>query len=304
VTRVLRSDDGERVLGVEYIDADGEAHELLADRVVLACYALENTRLLLVSGLDGQGNTGKFFMTHNYGMFGGLLPEYTNSFMGPLTAASVIDDLNAELVPDNDLGVLWGSSITSHAGDIQPMEAAHGLPAHAPQWGAGMKEWLRENFRRMHAMYSQTSNFPSEHARIDLDPTVRDPWGQPAMRITHDWVGHDVASVELMLRVKRRIGEEMGMIDSWNETSRPAWHLSTHEVGTHRMGDDPSASVVDRHGAVHGCDGLFAIGGGQFPTNPAYNPTTTIMALAYLTAEHIAESPMAATPAGSSAPAG
>ncbi|MDO8213546.1 GMC family oxidoreductase [Conexibacter sp. CPCC 206217] len=289
VIEVLRSDDGRRVRGVRYIDPDGRRRELLADRVVLACYSLENTRLLLVSGVDGNGCTGKYFMTHNYGMFAGLMPEYTNSFMGPLTAASVIDDVNAELIPDNDLGVLWGSAITSHSGDIQPIEGMHAMPPHAPTWGAGMKEWARQNFRRMHAMYAQTASLPSEHATIDLDPHVEDPWGQPALRITHDWTDHDVASVEYHLRIKRRIGQEMGMTEFWNETPRPAWHLSTHEVGTHRMGEDPAASVVDRHGETHECAGLFAIGGGQFPTNPSYNPTTTIMALAYLTAEHIAQ---------------
>jgi gluconate 2-dehydrogenase alpha chain len=289
VIRVLRDDRGGRVRGVEYLDADGRSHEVLADRVVLACYALENTRLLLVSGVDGNGHTGKYFMTHNYGWFTGVLPEYTNPFMGPLTAASVIDDVNAELVPDNDLGVLWGAAVISHSGDIQPMEALHAMPAHAPKWGAGMKEWARESFRRMHSMYSQTSNFPTAQACIDLDPHVKDPWGQPAMRITHDWVEHDVNSVELLLRVKRRIAQEMGMTDFWNESPRPDYHLSTHDVGTHRMGEDPQRSVVDRYGETHECRGLFAIGGGQFPTNPGYNPTTTIMALAYLTAERLCE---------------
>jgi gluconate 2-dehydrogenase alpha chain len=53
------------------------------------------------------------------------------------------------------------------------------------------------------------------------------------------------------------------------------------------MGSDPAQSVVDPFGKVHQCNGLYAIGGGVFPTLSAYNPTETIMALAYLTADKI-----------------
>jgi gluconate 2-dehydrogenase alpha chain len=287
VTRVIRSADGRRVKGVEYLDAAGVLREIEADIVVLAAYALETTRLMLVSGLTGNGHLGKYFMTHNFGFFTGILPEYTNPFMGSATAASVIDDFNAELIPDNDDGVVWGSSIISWTGDMQPIEASHNMPPDAPRWGSGYKEWLRENYRRVHSIYGQTPSFPSAQFGVDLDPHVKDPWGHPALRITHDWVDHDASAVELILRVKRQIAKEMGMTKWWEGPPRPFYHLSTHEGGTYRMGDDPKESVVDRFGETHECENLFAIGGGQFPTYPAYNPTTTIMALAFLTAEHL-----------------
>ena len=45
--------------GVSYVDAGGRARELTADVVVLACFALENTRLLLLSEINGNGEVGK-----------------------------------------------------------------------------------------------------------------------------------------------------------------------------------------------------------------------------------------------------
>jgi len=287
VVRVLRSDDGREVTGVEYLDANGALQQVEANLVVLGCYTLENTRLLLISGIGGNGHTGKYFMTHNFGFFTGVLPDYTNPFMGPLTAASVVDDFNAELIPDNEVAAVWGSAITSWAGDIQPIEGAHNMPPDAPRWGQGLKNWLRENYRKLHSIYAQTPTMPSEHFYVDLDPDVKDRWGQPALRMTHDWVEHDVAAVEVILRIKRKIAEEMGMTDWWEADPRPFYHLSTHEGGTHRMGDDPQTSVVDSFGETHECKGLYAIGGGQFPTYVAYNPTTTIMAMAYRTAEQL-----------------
>lgn len=298
VIRVLRSEDGREVRGVEYLDSTGQLHRAEASLVVLGCYTLENTRLLLVSGITGNGHTGKYFMTHNFGFFTGVLPEYTNPFMGPLTAASVVDDFNAELIPDNELGAVWGSAITSWAGDIQPIEGAHNMPPDAPRWGAGFKEWMRDNYRKLHSIYAQTPTMPSEQFYVDLDPTVRDPWGQPALRMTHDWTDHDVAAVEVILRIKRKIAREMGMTRWWEADPRPFYHLSTHEGGTHRMGEDPKTSVVDPYGETHECKGLYAIGGGQFPTYVGYNPTTTIMAMAFMTAEHLlgkVSAPSAAT---------
>jgi gluconate 2-dehydrogenase alpha chain len=53
------------------------------------------------------------------------------------------------------------------------------------------------------------------------------------------------------------------------------------------MGVDPATSVVDPFGQSHECSGLYVVGGGQFPTLPTYNPTQTIQALAFLTADSI-----------------
>lgn len=274
---------------VAYFDAEGKQHEVEAGIVVLACYALENARLLLASGFDGNGQVGRNYMTHNYGWFTGLLDEWTNPFMGPAAGASVVDDFTSERVPDNNEGVMWGSPIIGFAGDVQPIEAAQNLPPDAPAWGKGFKEWLRESFRRQFSMYSQTGTFPSRNSFCDLDPNVTDHLGQPALRITHDWTHHDAASVRLLSTYKHQIAKEMGMKVVWEHPERPPYHLSTHEVGTHRMGNDPSSSVVDSFGRMHECGNLFAVGGGQFPTLSGYNPTITIMALAYRTADHLLE---------------
>ena len=289
LSRVLRVDRGPdgRATGVTYVDlVDGRERQVEAERVVLAAYALENARLLLVSGVDGRGNTGKHYTTHNYGWFTLTLPEPTNPFMGPAVAASVIDDGTSELV-DPDDGVLWGTPIIGFTGDVQPIEGIHGMPADVPRFGQGFKHWLRENFRRLYSMYSQTPTFPRPEFSCDLDPDVRDPFGQPALRLTHDWVEHDVRGVEAAARTKHRIAREMGATRTWEAPYAPPYHISTHELGTHRMGEDPAGSVVDPFGRCHDCPNLLAIGGGMFPTYGSYNPTLTIWALAHWSAAHL-----------------
>lgn len=287
VWAVNRDKTGTRVKGVSYFDADGVSHDVESDLVVLACYALENSRLLLASGINRNGEVGRHFMTHSFGWCSAVLPEYSNPFMASLVAASVVDDLNCDGVPDNDEGVLWGSVITSIPGDLQPIEAAHNLPAELPRWGQAFKDWFAENYRRLFGIHNQIPSFPSRRHYCDLDPTVRDAFGQPALRITHDWAEHDIAALRYFETVKRDICTEMGAEQFWTEQLPPPYHLSTHEVGTHRMGEDPDASVVDVFGESHECRNLYVVGGGQFPTLSGYNPTQTIQALAYLSADHL-----------------
>jgi gluconate 2-dehydrogenase alpha chain len=287
VFRINRDSTGTRVKGVSYFEPDGTVREIESDLVVLACYALENSRVLLASEINRSGQVGQNFMTHSFGWCTGVLPEYSNPFMAPLVAASVVDDFNAELVPDNDEGVLWGSVITSIPGDLQPIEAAHNLPPDLPRWGKQFKDWFADNYRRLWGVHNQVPSFPVRRYYCDLDPNVRDAFGQPALRITHDWAEHDMASLRFFEKIKRKIAEEMGVLQFWAEPSPPPYHLSTHEVGTHRMGEDPDSSVVNTYGESHECGGLYVVGGGQFPTLSGYNPTQTIQALAYLSSDKI-----------------
>ena len=58
-------------------------------------------------------------------------------------------------------------------------------------------------------------------------------------------------------------------------------------MGTARMGEDPSRSVVDNYGQAHDVDNLFIVDGSVFVTGGGVNPTPTIQALALRTADYI-----------------
>jgi gluconate 2-dehydrogenase alpha chain len=65
--------------------------------------------------------------------------------------------------------------------------------------------------------------------------------------------------------------------------------LSTHAYGGTRMGNNPETSVVDKWGFSHEAPNLGMLGGSVFGTSGARNPTLTIQALAWRTAEHLAK---------------
>jgi choline dehydrogenase-like flavoprotein len=62
-----------------------------------------------------------------------------------------------------------------------------------------------------------------------------------------------------------------------------------HEVGTVRMGDDPRTSPLNKFCQAHDVKNLFVADGAPFVSNADKNPTHTIIALAWRTAEYLAE---------------
>jgi choline dehydrogenase-like flavoprotein len=60
-----------------------------------------------------------------------------------------------------------------------------------------------------------------------------------------------------------------------------------HPVGTARMGADPTTSVTDPYGMVHGVDGLYVADASTLPSAGAVNTGLTIAALALRTGDAI-----------------
>ena len=54
-----------------------------------------------------------------------------------------------------------------------------------------------------------------------------------------------------------------------------------------RMGKDPKTSALNEHCQAHDVKNLFVADAAPFVTNPDKNPTLSIMALSWRTAEHV-----------------
>jgi gluconate 2-dehydrogenase alpha chain len=64
-------------------------------------------------------------------------------------------------------------------------------------------------------------------------------------------------------------------------------YQSTHNTGGTIMGPDPRSSVVNRYLQAWDAHNLFVVGASAFPQQHGYNPTGTIGALAYWSAQAI-----------------
>jgi gluconate 2-dehydrogenase alpha chain len=90
-----------------------------------------------------------------------------------------------------------------------------------------------------------------------------------------------------MLTKLEEIGRAMGATQVWRGPVAPGSPGGHHEGGT-RMGSDPKDSVVNKYSQTWDHPNLFLVGSSTFPTMGAgFNPTLTIQALAYMTADAI-----------------
>jgi choline dehydrogenase-like flavoprotein len=128
-------------------------------------------------------------------------------------------------------------------------------------------------------------DLPEPVNEVALDPELSDTHGIPAPLVRYRLSDN---SLRMMNFGVARAGDALrsaGAVEVLtNNPLRPSgWHL----LGTCRMGDRPSESVVDRWGRAHDVDNLFVVDGSLFVTSAAVNPTTTIQALALRTADYI-----------------
>jgi choline dehydrogenase-like flavoprotein len=81
--------------------------------------------------------------------------------------------------------------------------------------------------------------------------------------------------------------DDVATVEAFAERIMPGAPGAHHEGGA-RMGSDPKTSVVNRYGQSWDIPNLFVIGSSSFPSMSGFNPTLTIQALAYMSADAIA----------------
>jgi gluconate 2-dehydrogenase alpha chain len=297
----VNSDNSGRATGVSYYGPDGSDNTIEAEIVILTTFIYDNTRLLLLSKTDkfpnglanSSGQLGKHMMAHMMAnVFVGFDDRHMNIYMGPSAQKHTLDDFNADNFDHSGVGFIRGSQISIGTGNLQGGPIALttvAAPPGTPRWGAAYRDFLAQYYTRHAAMVAQTENLAYPDQMIDLDPTVRDAWGLPAPRLTYDWRRpNERARVEFMQKKMEEIGRAMGASLVWRAPVSPAGAPGAHHEGGTRMGSDPKTSVVNRYGQSWDIPNLFVIGSSTFPSMSGFNPTLTIQALAFMSADAIA----------------
>jgi len=293
--------DGARATGVAYYGADGSDNTIEAEIVILSTFIYDNTRLLFLSktgrfpnGLaNSSGHLGKHMMSHIMAnVFVAFDDQHVNIYMGPSAQKHTLDDYNADNFDHGGTGFIRGSQISIGTGNLEggPISLTTTVPPpNVPTWGAAYRDFLAQYYTRHAAMVAQTEVLPYPDQTIDLDPEVRDAWGLPAPRLTYDWRRpNELACIAFMQIKMQEIGRAMGASLIWRAPVSPAGAPGAHHEGGTRMGSDPRSSVVNRYGQSWDVPNLFVIGSSTFPSMSGFNPTLTIQALAYMSADAIA----------------
>jgi gluconate 2-dehydrogenase alpha chain len=291
-----------QVRGVTYVDASGEEIFQPAGLTILASWTLNNTRLLLLSGLGesydpatGKGAIGRN-LTHQV-----LIPAATvffekplNRFMGSAAAGIRVSDLDGDVFDHSHLPFLRGGSFAVVNIADGPIANFGVLPPSVKsRWGS---EWKKAGLY----YYDRTAriSFSGEHLAykgnyLDLDPTYKDRAGDPLLRLTLDWRDNERKMAEFATAKGVELARAMGAkeilpfpgLRNYDATR----YQSTHIQGGTIMGSSPDHSVVNPFLQHWQFSNLFILGGSTFPQNASANPTPTILALTYRTADAIVD---------------
>ncbi|MDB4892368.1 MAG: oxidoreductase [Gemmatimonadetes bacterium] len=289
--RKVETNDAGRVTGVTYFDARKREVFQRAKAVVLCANGAETPRLLLTSASkrfpDGLANSsgwvGTRLMFNGGGIAGGLFDHEINGYKGVVDSRIIHDFYQL----DPKLGIDGGAGIDLRF-DFPPIAyAMYGLPLDAPSWGAEYKRLLHECYTRSIYALCHTTSLPVASNSVSLDPTVKDAWGMPAIRMTFSEHQNDLKLYQFMLDRAMELLGAAGAVKRWAHPLDTYWP-AVHLLGTCRMGNDPQRSVVDRYHRAHDVPNLFIVDGSSFVTSGRGQPTMTIQALAFRAAENMA----------------
>jgi gluconate 2-dehydrogenase alpha chain len=297
VTRIVNDNSG-KITGVLYV-REGQEYFQPAKVVLLASYTYENSRILLLSkskaypnGLsNNHGQIGRHYFGHWDAQAGtgvsALFPHDLNIWYGAIAQNVTVDEFADDNFDHSGLGFIGGATIQVNTEKHPIAAAAMNTYGRAPQWGAKWKAFVRENAGRWVSSYIQCNTFPYENTYLDLDPDVKDPLGDPVCRVTS---GPKVSEPKQALYAGQKMEEwfrAAGAIEVTKAQGGGGPALTTHAFGGTRMGDNPETNVVDRWGFSHEAPNLGILGASLFGTSGARNPTLTVQALAWRTADYL-----------------
>ena len=299
VTRLLHS-AGTHVTGVEYVDGNGSLQQVVADQFIVAASAIESARLCLASDLvgSGLGNSsgmlGRNLMFHSQNLCIGIYRQRLHGERGRSVTHGISDMRGVmpggeSIDPSMPLGGVLelgtnSEAITAALNNLQAVNFARlqGIPITLKKLLVGSPF-----LAHLAVLIQQAEDAPYLTNQIDLDPQLKDVFGQPVPRITYARGALEQATRTFygpkMLDIHKAAGAQYGFLAPVDSPS-----ASRHVMGTLRMGTDPASSVCDAFGKFHDVDNLYCMDGGVFVSSSGYNPTLTIITLALRAAANIA----------------
>lgn len=300
VLRVNLSSDRRHATGVTYVDlATGEEVVQPAELVVLSAFAFHNARLMLLSGIGtpydpstGRGNVGRNYCYQTMSAVTLFYDEDVrlNQFMGAGALGTTIADYSCDNFDHTGLGFVGGAYIAAWTTGARPIEF-HPTPPGTPRWGLGWKRAVARHYNSTGSLSCHGSSNASRANYVDLDPTYRDAWGQPLLRITFDFPESDLRMSNYVTdraeEIARRMGASSVLVGRRTAPYSIVPYQTTHNTGGAIMGTDPTETAVNRFCQSWDVPNVFVTGSAVFPQNANYNPTGTVGALAYWTAAAI-----------------
>lgn len=304
VTRVNLDSTGKRATGVTYIDAQGQQVEQPADLVIVAAFQMHNVRLMLMSGIGkpydpatGNGVIGK---NYAYQMMSNITLFFDKDVaINPFASAGsggnqIIDDYNSDHFDHGPHGFVGGGYILGGQTGGRPIQQLS-VPPGTPAWGEKWKLAARDSYLHTTNVQTHGSVMSYRDRYLDLDPTYKDSFGLPLLRMTFDWHDNEYKMTRFLTDRAQEIVDQMKPRQSAQAVRKPGDHYdtrayqTTHTTGGVIQGKDPATSALNNFQQSWDVHNVFVTGASAFPQNIGYNPTGLIGGLTYRSVKAIRE---------------
>ncbi len=311
VREVTTNEEG-KATGVSYISKeDRKEYKLKAKVVVLAASACSSARILLNSKSkqhpNGLGNSSN------------LVGKYLHDSTGSSGMAFIPDLMNRD-VSYNEDGVGGMHVYSPWWGDTKKLDFPRGY--HIEVWGGmgqpnygfgfdqgafnklvglptgGYGDKLRDEVKSYYGAIvgfgGRGEGLAVKDNYCEIDPTTVDDYGIPVLKFNYKWSDIEVRQAKHMQDTFEEITHNMGGIYLNKPGKDRDYGLHApgeiiHEVGTTRMGDDPTTSVTNKFNQLHDVDNVFIVDAGPFVSQADKNCTWTILALSWRASDYIIE---------------
>ena len=296
----LETDAHGRVVAAKYYDRQNNTQSIDARIFVVACQAIETSRLLLLSpgqrhpdGLannNGQVGRNLLFSAGGSGTGTFLYSDLDQAraealkILGPFMNRALQDWY---FIDDEDLGRIKGGTIEFLFRHPNPISQAN-RQKHATGgllWGDPLKKKLKAYFTQ--ARYLRFETFcdwlPNDNCHVSLDKGSKDRWGSPVAHVKVGYHEHDLKVGRFLTFKGRQMLQSMGADKvTWGLSGTPPTNLI---AGGCRFGSDPKHSVLNADCRAHDVENLYVTDGSFMPTGGSVPYTWTIYANAFRVAK-------------------
>jgi choline dehydrogenase-like flavoprotein len=300
----LISDNTGKITVAEYFDQHNAVQKIRAKIFVVACHAIESSRLLLAStgpkhphGLaNNHGQVGKNLL---FSAGGSGTGEFTYKELDKITAQQLKTRgpfVNRNLqdwyfIDDKKMqGKIKGGTIDFLLRHPNPIARAMPLKWDDNDnlvWGKELKRRLKTTFTEAQDLKFEVFNdwLPTDDCFVSLDKNIKDKWGSAVAKVRIGFHPHDVKVGRYLADKAELVLKKMGASNIRSSVSgSPPANLV---AGGCRFGDDINHSVLNADCQAHDVENLYVTDGSFMPTGGSVPYTWTIYANSFRVADII-----------------
>ena len=290
VSEVLYDKDTKRATGVRVLDAVTDVTTDYAAKIVFLCAStINSTWLLLRSATDvwpgglgsSSGELGHNLMDHHFrcGASGKLEGFDDKYYTGRRPTGFYIPRYRN--LPGEKRDYLRGFGYQGSASREGWSRAVAELGV-----GADFKDAMAQPGQWSIGATGFGEMLPNHANMISLDPTKKDKWGMPVIRIDCATGENEALMRKDMMADMAEMLTASGAKDVKTNDDEYFPGMGIHEMGTARMGKNPKSSVLNKWNQVWDAPNVFVTDGSAMASSACQNPSLTYMALTARACDH------------------